>query len=113
MFNRSQRESGRDTYDHDDVHDHDMEMDDEAMPRRMDARALSLGLLIGAALGAGAALLMAPASGEDTRRQLRRNAKRLYARGGDALADLWEDTDRSARRLARRGMKRTRQMVNW
>jgi gas vesicle protein len=71
---------------------------------RMDGRSLGLGLLIGAAIGAGAALLMAPASGEQTRRQLRRNARRLAAQGGDTLSTLWDDADESARRFARRGM---------
>ena len=43
---------------------------EEQTERRLDGRALGIGLLIGAALGAGAALLMAPSSGQDTRRQL-------------------------------------------
>jgi len=80
-------------------------------PRRSDGRALGIGLLLGAALGAGAALLLAPASGEDTRRQLRRGARRLYARGRDAVADWREDADRSARRLARRGLEQSRDIA--
>ena len=49
------------------------------------AQGFGVGLLIGALVGAGAALLMAPATGDETRRLLRRNAKRMYARSGDAL----------------------------
>lgn len=79
--------------------------------RPMDGRALGIGLLIGAALGAGAALLMAPSSGQDTRRQLRRGARKLYSRSTEAVADLREDTDRMARRLARRGLKRSRDLA--
>ena len=92
---------------------HDQEWDEEMEQdtRRMDSRTLGLGMLIGAAIGAGAALLLAPASGEDTRRQLTRGARRLYTRGADAVADLRHDTDRLARRLARRGLKRSRQAV--
>jgi len=75
---------------------------------RMDGRALGLGLLIGAAIGAGAALLMAPATGEQTRRHLGRNARRLAEQGGDTLSNWWDDADESARRLARRGMKQGR-----
>ena len=75
---------------------------------RMDGRSLGLGLLIGAAIGAGAALLLAPASGERTRRQLRRNAQRLAEQGGDTLSTLWDDADESARRFARRGVTQGR-----
>ncbi len=74
----------------------------------MDGRALGLGILIGAAIGAGAALLMAPGTGEQTRRQLRRNARRLAEQGGDTLSTWWGDADDSARRLARRGMTQGR-----
>lgn len=79
--------------------------------RRLDGRALGIGLLVGAALGAGAALLLAPSSGEDTRRQLRRGARKLYARSSEAVSDLREDTDRLARRLARRSLKRSRDLA--
>ena len=77
----------------------------------LDGRALGLGMLVGAALGAGLALLLAPASGEDTLRQLRRGARRLYVRGSDAVADLRDDAERRARRLARRGMERGRDLA--
>ncbi|MFN8862019.1 MAG: YtxH domain-containing protein [Gemmatimonadaceae bacterium] len=89
-----------------------LEQEEEQMARRMDARTLGIGMLIGAAIGAGAALLLAPASGEDTRRLLRRNARRLYNKGSDAVADLAEDTERTARRLAQRGLKRSRRLVD-
>ena len=45
---------------------------------------------------------MAPATGDETRRLLRRNAKRMYARSGDALAESWEVAERRAKRLAKR-----------
>ncbi len=93
------------------THDHELDEEMGQGTRRMDGRALGLGILIGAAIGAGAALLLAPASGEDTRRQLKRGAKRLYSRSSDAVADLRHDTDRMARRLARRGLKRSRQLM--
>ncbi len=62
-----------------------------------------LGLLIGAVLGAGTALLLAPASGDETRRRLRREARRAYVRGTDAVEDAWSDGERVAQRLAKRG----------
>jgi gas vesicle protein len=95
---------GRDTHDE---HDSEHERGD-----RLDPRALGVGVLIGLALGAGAALLLAPASGADTRRQLRRGARRLYDRSADAVEELKDETTRSARRLARRGMKRGRALVD-
>lgn len=52
-------------------------------------------LLLGAAIGAGVALLFAPQSGEDTRAELRRGARRLKRKardiaeqGGEVVDDL-------------------------
>jgi gas vesicle protein len=50
--------------------------------------------ILGAAIGAGVALLMAPSSGEETRRRISRGARRLRDTAGDALDDLrdeWHD----------------------
>jgi|APMI01.1.fsa_nt_gi gas vesicle protein len=79
--------------------------------RSTGMRSLGLGLLLGAVLGAGAALLMAPQSGERTRRQLRRGARRLYREGGDAVADWWEEADRTARDLSRDGLRQGRKVA--
>ena len=49
--------------------------------------------VLGAALGAGLALLLAPASGEETRRKLGRQAKRLKESAEDTLDDLKEQFD--------------------
>jgi gas vesicle protein len=75
------------------------------------AQGFGVGLLIGALVGAGAALLLAPATGNETRKLLRRGAKRVYARGGDVLHDGWDDAERRARRLAKQGMRRGRQVL--
>lgn len=45
-------------------------------------------LLIGAALGAGLALVLAPASGEETRRQLARRAHKIRKAAEDAIDEL-------------------------
>lgn len=45
-------------------------------------------LLIGAALGAGLALVLAPASGEETRRQLARRARKIRQAAEDAIDEL-------------------------
>ena len=55
------------------------------------------GLLLGALVGAGLALLFAPQSGEETRRIIRRKAKRLAAEAQDRYDDV-KDRIRHARR---------------
>lgn len=65
------------------------------------AEGFGLGLLIGALVGAGAALLLAPASGDDTRKRLRREARRAYLRGSDAMEGAVENGERAVRRMGR------------
>jgi gas vesicle protein len=72
---------------------------------------LGIGLLVGAALGAASALLLAPASGEETRRALAKRARKAYAQGSELLEDSWDDAARAARRAARVGMKRARRQA--
>jgi gas vesicle protein len=73
---------------------------------------LGIGLLVGAVLGAASALLLAPASGEETRRAIAKRAKKVYAEGSELLEDSWEDAERAARRAARMGMKRARRQAS-
>jgi len=71
----------------------------------MDWRAVGLfgaGLALGALLGAGTALLMAPASGFETRMRLARGARRASRQA----ADRWESLEDRARLAARQGKKR-------
>jgi len=60
-------------------------------------------LLFGAAVGAGLALLFAPASGVETRRRISRSARRLKETAADALDEIrdeFEDlTDRASDKL--------------
>ena len=65
------------------------------------------GLLIGAAVGAGAALLLAPNSGEETRTAIRRKARVAKHRAGDA----WGDLAMELAAVARRGRRRARHAV--
>lgn len=69
--------------------------------------ALAVGLVVGLAVGAGAALLFAPADGRDTRRALARKRRRLSQRSQDAWADL-RDEFRRALRHRRRARARSR-----
>lgn len=73
--------------------------------RHETSKGFAAGLIVGALLGGAAALLWAPASGDETRKVLRRNARRLSERGRDAISDIGEDAERTARRLARQGRK--------
>ena len=72
-----------------------------AADRPNGALILVAGIAIGALLGAAAALLMAPQSGEDTRRSLSRRSRRLARRGRDMLGDLGDEFRRQ-RSAARR-----------
>jgi gas vesicle protein len=67
--------------------------------------------VIGALIGASAALLLAPASGEETRAIIRRQARLARFRAGDKwddLADQLTNMTRRGRRRARRAMRRAR-----
>lgn len=72
-----------------------------ASDRPNGALILVAGIAIGALLGAAAALLTAPQSGEDTRRALTRQSRRLARRGRDMLGDLGDEFRRQ-RNAARR-----------
>ncbi|MEO6526872.1 MAG: hypothetical protein ABIP93_09635 [Gemmatimonadaceae bacterium] len=71
------------------------------------------GLALGLALGAGAALLAAPRSGEETRSALRGRARRLQRatarRGRDAWGELGDELRGAANSLRRRRAMRQRQ----
>jgi hypothetical protein len=62
----------------------------------------SAGVAVGALIGAGAALLLAPATGFETRTRLAYKARRTGARAADRFEDLSDNARRSARRGARR-----------
>ena len=69
------------------------------------------GLLVGALVGVGAALLLAPQSGEATRAAIRRGARGARIRAGDAWDDFADDLAAIAhrgRRRVGRGLRRAR-----
>lgn len=70
------------------------------MSENGDAKGFAVGLVLGALIGAGMALLFAPQSGEDTRRLLRRRAKRLARDAREGYDDL-KDKARELRERAR------------
>jgi gas vesicle protein len=72
-------------------------IDEETHPSRWSVGSFLAGVVFGAAVGAGVTLLLAPASGEDTRRAIRRRARGVRR---DAV-DRWDDARRQARRVLR------------
>jgi YtxH-like protein len=70
------------------------------------------GLAIGALLGVGAALLMAPASGFETRMRLARGARRARGRAADRW-DTIEDRVRAGARRSRRNLERKLTLARW
>lgn len=65
-------------------------------------RTFAAGLLIGALVGAGIALLVAPQSGEETRRTIARRARRLAADARERYEEARHQLHR-ARERRRRG----------
>jgi hypothetical protein len=70
--------------------------------RPSGATILLAGIAIGAIVGATTALLFAPQSGEDTRRVLGRQSKRLAKRGREAWDDLGDEFRRQRNAVRRR-----------
>jgi hypothetical protein len=70
------------------------------------------GLVLGAILGAGGALLAAPRSGAQTRAQIARRSRRLGVRARDAWDDLGEEF-RHAATLAARRVRRGASRGRW
>lgn len=60
------------------------------------------GALLGVAIGAGAALLLAPQSGEETRHDFARRGRHLRSRAADA----WDDLRHELRYAARTGRRK-------
>ena len=64
-----------------------------------NARPFAAGLILGALIGAGVALLFAPQSGAETRRIIRKRARHLASDATDRFDDV-KDRIRKARRRA-------------
>lgn len=64
-------------------------------------RSFAVGVLLGALVGAGVALLFAPQSGEETRRLIRKKTKRLAAQAEDKIDDIRDGVKQIRRRAER------------
>lgn len=62
------------------------------------------GIAIGALIGAGAALLLAPSTGYETRTRIARRARQA----GGRAADQWEDASEELRHKAKHGARRVK-----
>ena len=61
-------------------------------------RSFAVGILLGALVGAGLALLFAPQSGEETRRLIRKKTKRFAREAGDKIDDIRDNVKQIRRR---------------
>jgi gas vesicle protein len=79
----------------------DYEMDDEGPYVVIERREPGIGaFVLGAAIGAGLALLFAPRTGEETRRELQRQARKMGDQAQDFVSEVTEsvsNTFQSAR----------------
>lgn len=76
----------------------------EARDQALDWKQIAVfasGVAVGLTVGAGVALLMAPQSGRETRRDLVKRGRRLRRRSADA----WDDLRHELRQAARRGRR--------
>lgn len=100
------------------IGDEDLDQNEEPVPDELQEAATAGGsgplafvggLVIGALLGAGIALLVAPARGEVMRRRIKRRLRAARRRAGAGLDDLQGDVRRELRRRRRqleRGLHR-------
>jgi gas vesicle protein len=65
--------------------------------RQWDAPSFLTGVLLGAAIGAGIALLFAPGSGEETRRLVRKKARSLTREAGEGYLSARDETRKAIR----------------
>jgi gas vesicle protein len=94
-------------YEDDELIDDNGQEQETVTPRESNAGTVALALLAGAAIGAAVALMMAPRSGQETRRVLAKRAKGLRDTAGGVLDDTTEELRRQIRR---RGRQVRRQM---
>lgn len=82
--------------------------DGEAEIAWREVAIFAAGIALGAMVGAGSALLLAPESGEETRAAIARRSRRLGRRAHDA----WDDLRDELRFATRRGRRRVRRALD-
>ena len=81
------------------------EDDDAAEPRGRSGLGFLIGFVVGGLVGAGTALLLAPARGDVTRRRIGRRLRRMRDQASERVSGIRDDAEREFRR-ARRRIKR-------
>jgi gas vesicle protein len=84
------------------------------MEKEKNAMSVMTAFIVGGLIGAGVALLMAPQSGEDTRKLIRQQADETRQRAEAAADDLLHQTKEKAEDLRKQGKQvaeRTRSTV--
>jgi gas vesicle protein len=94
-------------YEDDELIDENGQEQETVTTRESNAGTVALALLAGAAIGAAVALMMAPRSGQDMRRVIRKRAEGLRDTAGGVLD---ETTEELRRQIRRRGRQVRRQM---
>jgi gas vesicle protein len=74
---------------------------EERSERNTNSSTMALAVLAGAAIGAAVALMLAPKTGNDMRRVIRKRADRLRERAGSVLDETTEDLSSELRRRGR------------
>lgn len=74
----------------------------ENIGRLEKAKSFAAGLVVGGAIGAGAALLNAPRSGKTTRRQLRRKASEVQQQAGEKVDEVRERVQKTSDAVSER-----------
>ncbi len=78
----------------------------EPTTRESGGGTIALALLAGAAIGAAVALMMAPRTGQDMRRVIRKRAQGLRETAGGVLDETTEELRRQLRRRGRQVRRR-------
>jgi hypothetical protein len=91
-----------DTSGFDEGNEQEQEQEQEQGPEGRGVGGFAVGVIFGAFLGAGIALLFAPERGEKTRRTLRRRLRSLRDEAGDQLERAGKRTGRDLLRRRRR-----------
>ena len=82
----------------------------ESPSRESGTGTIALALLAGAAIGAAVALMMAPRTGQDMRRVIRKQAQGLRDTAGGVLDETTEELRRQLRRRGRQVRRRMERM---